>query len=61
MEEFEKTNAQRANSKESLEEEKKREEKIEVIFKRDEVDICINSETIEYDSYEEAELYDEDI
>ena len=61
MEEFEKTNVQRANSKESLEEEKKREEKIEVIFKRDEVDICINSETIEYDSYEEAELYDEDI
>lgn len=61
MEEFEKTNAQRANSKESLEDEKKREEKIEVIFKREEVDICINSETVEYDSYEEAELYDEDI
>ena len=61
MEEFEKTNAQKANSKESLEEEKKREEKIEVIFKREGVDICINSEMIVYDSYEEAELYDEDI
>lgn len=36
-------------------------EKIEVIYDRKKADICINSETIEYDSFEEAELYGDDI
>jgi len=33
----------------------------EVIYEPKKVDICINSETIDFDSFEEAELYGEDI
>lgn len=33
----------------------------EVIFEHEKVDICINSETIDFDSLEEAELYGDDI
>ena len=39
----------------------KAEEKSDVIYDSKKVDICINSETIEYDSFEEAELYDDGI
>ena len=39
----------------------KDEEKSDVIYDSKKVDICINSETIDFDSLEEAELYGEDI
>lgn len=33
----------------------------DVIYEREKVDICINSETVDFDSYEEAELYGDGI
>jgi type IV secretion system protein VirD4 len=37
--------------------EKEQNDKIDTIFKREEIDYTVTSETLEFDSYEEAELY----
>lgn len=51
----------KADTKAKADLKEKDEEKSDVIYDSKKVDICINSETIDFDSLEEAELYGEDI